>query len=392
MDLSARYFEAQHEYYLADFIKEQLKVLDDIWSGAPYIGATFYVPSELLALFNVRVLYLERIAGFAAAIKLINNLNLYRSKFNLPEICTCTYQLLFHTLVNEKIIPRPAAFVATSYTCEDAWQYCKYAAAEFNVPFHFISVPKEKNSASIKSISSQLNHLYHSLANQYDIIGELSEIINVSNETIRIKQNIDSLRIEYPGIFHSNNSLKLFTLYNDLGRKSALNIFSKIYQKIRDGVTEYKPLTTIKLIWLGVIPLYLNHIIRDIENQYGCRVVFEELFYYSKNEISEDTFYQDLAVRICDSIHFLDEMRTEILFDLIDKFHADGVIHFTQRDCQFLGPKVPNLRQKFEQKKIPFLEISGDVVDSQFFDVNHCWNQLDAFFEIINHRKNADKN
>ena len=141
-----------------------------------------------------------------------------------------------------------------------------------------------------------------------------------------------------------------------------------------------------RILWLGVLPLYRNSIISDIEKKLGYKVVCEEMFNFSDIRLAQDTFFKDLAQRIMCSRFFTLENRIEAMFNNIRDFGIRGIIHFSQRNCSFLPPMVPSIREKAEEERLPFIEISGDVVDPDFFDENKAWQQLNAFDKQIHGR------
>ena len=140
------------------------------------------------------------------------------------------------------------------------------------------------------------------------------------------------------------------------------------------------------ILWLGIVPLYKNSIISDIEKRLGCKAVCEEMFDFGGVKLTPNTFFEDLALRIMRSRFFSLESRMEAIFKNVSNFDIKGIIHFSQRHCRFLPPMVPAIQKKAEEKQIPFIEIQGDVVDPDFFDEEKAWRQLEYFNEQIHGR------
>ena len=63
LNLSVRLLKGEGKHTLAQYIAGQLETLQRIQEGAPYLLCTYYVPPELLLLYDVEVLYIERIVG-----------------------------------------------------------------------------------------------------------------------------------------------------------------------------------------------------------------------------------------------------------------------------------------------------------------------------------------
>ena len=91
-----------------------------------------------------------------------------------------------------------------------------------------------------------------------------------------------------------------------------------------------------RILWLGVLPLYRNSIISDIEKKLGYKVVCEEMFDLGKIKLDQNTFSENLAQRIMCSRFFSLDKRMEAMFNSARDCEIKGIIHFSQRNCMFL--------------------------------------------------------
>lgn len=385
MNIAVRFSEAQPEAYNTMFLIEQLKLLDRILKEEKYYASTFYIPGEIAALFDIPVLYMERIAGFAAANRLIKGLSTRRIKLGMP-ICGCTYQLIFECLIDEGIIPPPSGFIMASFACDDAYMYCMAASSKYSVPVYFVDVMRVEDEESIQYLGIQFKNLYKKLKSNVRQVRQIDEVVNLSNATINLKNKIDRLRIEYPGIMESSDSFKLFTLYNDLGRSYALNIIDEMHSTLEKRVVGYQPIKCLKLLWIGVIPLFNNGILKKTEKRYSCRIVYEDLFNFGNCIISANDFFVDLSRRIISSQFFSVNKRVSEIIRYIKDIKVDGVICFSQRNCRFLPPMLPILRMRLEDLGVPIVEICGDAIDPDYFEESHYWDNIDIFFEMVDRR------
>ncbi|MCC5466510.1 2-hydroxyacyl-CoA dehydratase family protein [Pelosinus baikalensis] len=382
MDLARRFHDAKLESYMGKFLKEQINSFDHIQDGKPYLAATFYVPGEIIALFDAEVVFIERMAGFAAANRIISASGVMSLLSGMPA-CGCSYQALFHSLLADKIIPIPSGFVASSFACDDAWMYCRAAAAKYKIPFYFVDIVQTVEESTVRCAAVQLKAFYKELEGKYRVISSLGEVIAASNKAMAIKEEIDNLRISYPGIMDSMESFKLFTLYNDFGKLPTLQILQDLKSSIQERVKDYKIEKIPRLLWLGMIPLYRNSLLRDMEKRYQCRVVFEELFDFTHQYLTYERFFEDLAKRIVSSPFFSVENRINNILHYVRTLKIDGVVHFSQRNCRFLPPAVPLLRSSLENAGIPFVEMQGDAIYPEYFNETAFWEHLDSFFEMV---------
>ena len=376
LDLAARYHESIGEQHMAYYLRNHLDVLRNITEHKKnYLVATYYVPGELLELLDVEIIYMERLAGLAAAWRIFDK-PVYKATAKGFPACSCSYQALFDLLIDEEVIPKPAGFIALSYACSDAWRYCKASAEKYHVPFYYIDIPKTQNNIQQLHLGEQLEELYHQLKTSFLTKTSMEDVIAASNEAQDIKSEIDVLRITNPG--NILDFFKLFPLYNDLGKKSAVEILKLFKGKLETDASDNNR-NTPKVLWLGIVPLYKNSIISDIEKKLECKVVCDEMIDFGGEKLAHDTFFENLAQRIMCSRFFSLKSRIEAILKNANDFEIKGIIHFSQRNCRFLPPMVPTIRKKVEERNIPFVEITGDVVDPDYFDEQKAWNQLKFF-------------
>lgn len=375
MDLSARLLESRGNTYLARYLKEQKSVLDRVVSGKPYISNTYYVPSELCRLFDVEVVYSERLAGFASASKVLSETDLIHTASEIYD-SVCSYQLAFDCLLKQKQIPLPDSVIAMSYACDDAWMYYRLLSERNRIPFYLIDA-----GFNVKSLGRQVKGLYKWLKGRYKEIGAIKEIVDISNKTLTLKMEIDRLRLTYPGILDSTEGFKIFTLYNDMGTLHAYEILKELKGRLLERAAGYRLPEGRRILWLGLVPLYDTGLINRVEKEYRCRIVFEELFDSTYEYLDASNFFDDLANRIFSSSYYSSANRLEAIVRYADLLKIDGIIHFSQRNCVFLPSMLPLLRKELTKINLPFVEVFGDAVNPACFNEIRFWDALDAFFE-----------
>ena len=383
LDLAVRYHESIGERHMAYYLRNQLEVLRNITeNNKDYLVASYYVPGELFELLDVEVVYIERLAGIAAAWRIFDKPVSRAIAKGFPA-CSCSYQALFDLLIEEGVIPKPVGFIALSYACGDAWTYCKAAADKYGVPFYYIDVPKVLDGGQQIYLSKQFEELYQHLKTLFSAKAHMEDVIAASNEAQDIVNEINLLRLTNPG--NVIDFFKLFPIYNDLGKKSTVEILKLFKDKLETDKT-YDNQNLPKILWLGIVPLYKNGIISDAEKRLGCKVVCEEMFDFGGIRLNYGTFFTNHAQRINRSRFFSLESRMEAIFKNIGDFGINGVIHFSQRNCRFLPSMVSFIKKKVEEKQIPFVEIQGDVVDPDYFDEKKAWSKFERFSERIHGR------
>jgi len=387
LDLSARYYKSLNDHHMAMYINQQLELLRDITERKKdYLAASYYVPSEILSLFDCNAVYIEKIAGLAAAFRIIKN-PVEESKRQGMSPDRCSYQVMFHLLMEGGVIPKPDCFAALSYACNDAWMYCSETAKRSGVAYFHVDVPKIKGGSTPTQetytyLAKQLEELYKQLKLRFPRKSGISEVIENANQTLYIKRKIDTVRHENPECADVTDIFKIFTLYNDLGKKSTTQTINQFLNKITAGYIQNDKHSA-RVLWLGIIPLYRNGIIKDIENKLECKVVGEEMFDFTEVELSYDTFFYDLADRIISTRFFTNESRLDAIFKSARVLGVNGIIHFSHRNCRFLPSLVPSIRKKAKEENIAFVEIQGDAIDPCFFNEAEMWRRLEGFNEKL---------
>ena len=71
LDLTIRFLQTVDKKFILKYIASQKKTLENIYNGKPYILCTYYFPSELVSLFEVEVIYIERLVGLAVGVNIL---------------------------------------------------------------------------------------------------------------------------------------------------------------------------------------------------------------------------------------------------------------------------------------------------------------------------------
>ncbi len=382
LDLTVRYHTSIGQHYMAAYLQNQYNLLKNITEKQKqYIAATYYIPGELLACFDAEAVFLERFAGLAAAWRLLDH-PVARADATCFPADGCSYQALFHLLLTEKIIPKPEAFAAMNFSCRNAWRYCKSETQRHYLPFFHVDVPRILSQRQIHILADELQTLYNRLCKMFPVKAEIQDVVQASNEALAVQQKINAFRRAHPEKCSTIDFLKLFPLYNDLGKPDTPDILQGFLKRLTEADTSDTG-NIPRVLWLGIVPLYRNSLLTQIEKQGNCRIVWEEMFDFGNIKLSCDSFFTDLAKRILTSRFFTQENRLTDIAQSIKDFGAQGIIHFSQRNCRFLPSAVPLIRQKAQELQIPFLELRGDAVDPGYFDEQAAAMQLEQFYEQL---------
>jgi benzoyl-CoA reductase/2-hydroxyglutaryl-CoA dehydratase subunit BcrC/BadD/HgdB len=352
LDLAVRLLRGSGRDFLSGYLFHQKSVLERIKSGKPYILSTYYFPSEIAAIFDVEFLYIERTVGLYVG----SNMAVGEDTGELPK-WICSYQKAFFEMIKEGVLPLPYAMIAIRYPCMDAVKLCEHLHKTFHVPIHYIAV--DTLERDLMKIYSKLDKWFLRKQTTY-------ETICLSNQARRLKRKVDRYRMQYPGIIKSDDCLKIFTLENDFGKPIAVSVLGQLLECIEKRTEEYQTSWKVSVFWMGLIPLYQNSILTEMEGRYPCKFVFEELWLFGANELSEYAFIDEMAKKIRESLFFDTNERINRLIKWIKDFDTNVVVNFSQKNCSFLPPQIKQINRRFENEGIKVYHLGADVVYGGF--------------------------
>lgn len=351
LELAQQLSKIKGENYLASYINSQKKVIARILEGNPYVLCTYYIPSEFTALFQLEILYLERIVGISTGVCIIEN-----EEASTKNKIGCSYHQTFLELIREKIIPLPQRILCLEYPCQNCVDMCWYLHEQYKIPIDFI---KQNN------IEEQLTNLYGKLKQRYGLKQEITKTVWFSNEATKLKYKIDEIRGECPGIISSDNFLKIFTVENDFGTQTAIEVLSNLYDMLRERQADYVKDDRLKIFWMGLIPLNNNSILSSVEKKLPVSFVYEEMWMFGDCYIKEKNFFHEITSKIESGLFYNNYQRADRIISMMKLTESTLAINVTQKRCSFLPPVLKPVQQLLEAEGFGLENITTDVINEQ---------------------------
>ena len=80
--------------------------------------------------------------------------------------------------------------------------------------------------------------------------------------------------------------------------------------------------------------------------------------------------------------------QTQILADMIDQYHVDGVVYHPIKSCRTVSTGLADNRRALMQlRDVPSLFIESDMMDRRVVSEAQLKNRIDAFFEGLASRR-----
>ncbi len=137
-----------------------------------------------------------------------------------------------------------------------------------------------------------------------------------------------------------------------------------------------------RILWIHFAPLYANDIMRYLEEQLDCRIVFDITGYLYWSEHNVDKPVESLANKAL-SHFYLGEAseRIKLYHRLVEEYDADGIIHFMHNGCRAIPGSSWQIRRMADELRLPYMELWGDCIDPRGFSSEQMMLRLEAFRE-----------
>lgn len=352
-----------------------------------YIVTGMFIPCELLTAMDYPFIPTETVSVSIGMMDFNKGLiERMQHRFEGMQLCSPIEVML--GMYEENMLPPPGAVVLSSYMCEDAQKMFEMIARKYNCPSYFLDIPFNVNESSVEYIKSQLNGLIRFLE---DYTGKkmdhasLKETIKYSNLANALRNKILNLRAKHQ-LTQVSDVFPIYPLFTRFGRKDVVEILNSIYLEMTDNIEKgqvYNP--DFRVIWLGMIPLLSNKLMRTLGQQYGIGVALEENSIFSLwDPIDEDDPLEGLAKKYV-TFHPLGtvDRRINAINRFIDEFEVNGVVHFSHIGCRVYNGGVHFIAQEMKKRGIPFVELNGDIIDRRNFPEEVFKLRIETFVEML---------
>jgi benzoyl-CoA reductase/2-hydroxyglutaryl-CoA dehydratase subunit BcrC/BadD/HgdB len=356
-----------------------------------YIVTGMFIPCELFTAIDYPFIPTETVSVSIGMMNynrgLIERMN---HRFDGMQLCSPIEVML--GMYEENMLPPPGAVVLSSYMCEDAQKMFEMIARKYNCPTYFLDIPFNISESSHEYIKSQLAGLIRFLE---DYTGKkmnpdsLRETVRYSNLANALRSKIFNLRAKHQ-LTQVSDVFPIYPLFTRFGRKDVVEILNNIYNEMLDNIENgnvYNP--DFRVIWLGMIPLLSNDLMKNLYDQYSIGVALEENSIFSLwDNVDEENPLDGLAGKYV-SYHPLGtvERRINAINKFIDEFGIDGVIHFSHMGCRVYNGGVYFIEKEMKRRGIPFVELSGDIIDRRNFQEEVLKLRIETFLELLRTEK-----
>ncbi len=367
-------------------------------AGQNSVWTSIFAPAELFRAFGLSPVCLEGLAGLLAAAGAEQAFLQTPSHAAVPNTL-CTFHRVILGLGLSSLLSAPRAVVSASALCDGNNVSFRQLAARRDLPFRLLDIPPEPSGPAVGYLVEQLRDLaalLQSLTGRPLDESAFEEAVAHSRETVRLARTLYRQRCSLRrNVFHAHQMINLlFPLQSLAGTRRLNDTLRALIHDLDDGRrwgrSFGQPLTepdAVRIVWAHIAPLYdYNAIWNILDDGRQAKIVAEECSHLDLDPDADDCRepFAFVARRlIATPQNGPLERRLERLEHIRREAGADAVIHFSHWGCHQAAGAAPLMARHFQSLGVPFLNLTGDCVDSAAAGREQHATRAEAFLESI---------
>jgi len=362
------------------------RIFNDNWS----IGwTTVFVPYEILTSMGVSGMFIEFFGAMLAGTGMSSKyLELSESKGFSTD--SCSYHRTIIGAAMDGLLPKPDVLIGASIPCNGGVKALKRMGEIFNKEVFILNIPIEVTPKSIDYLTEQFEQMIEYVENQtgrkldYD---KLKKSIKYNNQAREYLIEINDLCKNIPSPANSNDLKNFIIIVLLQGTKESVEV-AKLYRdefKFRvdnnlSGNSEEK----YRLMWIQNRIQFKTDLLRILEENYGAKIVIDELNHIWWEPMDENVPLRSLAKRIITHpIVGPAERRLEVITQLAQEYKIDGAVNPAHLGCrQSAGARVL-FKDALQKIGIPLIHLDVDCVDERNYTPGQIMTRMEAFLEML---------
>lgn len=384
--------EFRKGYYYEGFFLDYIEYINKYYSYAfnypeKCVFIDSGVPSEMIFAAGLIPIMIEIIPTLLKNINEQNEVILSADKlfFNTG---TCSFSRFALPAFENGHIPIPKAFVSTT-VCNDMSNNIAMLANKYNVKHFCIDIPYDNSEESVSYLATQYKDLFEFLKDISDTKTNpefIHQVLKNSEESLMYMKNALEMRKNIPALLYGGPMLKFRNINFLRGSKETLEILKEFYEMMnfrkKNNITPVSN-EKVRILWDGSSPVFAGDFFKKIEQEFGAIIVADPMccFSYLDNYIDDENVFYNLSKIMLNNS--LSHNNSKVLIEKAREYQVDGVIHFGQLNCNVINSKNWILKNDMKEARIPYLELTCDLVDKRNFGVEQLYTRIEAFIEML---------
>lgn len=304
---------------------------------------------------------------------------------------SCSYHRAVTGATLRGLMPEPAFLIGTTSPCSGGLAVLENLSSHFGKKMFVLHIPQDESSENIRYLASQMQVMVDFITRVTGASLDTEKLKTAVEKTNRMRDlmvQVYDMAMQVPSPITSkelSNFGIVMALF--LGTDSGVSL-AKIYRdelkhRVQDQVMNGNK-EKFRLLWVQNRIQFKNPIEKLLENEYGAKIVVDELNDITWEPIDADNIYEGLARR-CISIPFNGPIKSRVrhLQQLASDYQIDGAINPCNWGCR-QGAGARGLIEKgFKEIGIPVLNLEVDCVDPRKFTEGQLKTRIEAFLELL---------
>lgn len=362
------------------------RIFDNDWSIA---WTTVFVPYEILNSMSVSGMFIEFFGAMLAGTGMSSKyLDLSESKGFSTD--SCSYHRTIIGAAMDGLLPEPDVLIGASIPCNGGVKALKRIGEIFNKDVFILNIPIDITTDAVDYLTDQFEQMIEYIENEtgrkldYD---KLKKTIKYNNQAREYLIELNNLCKNVPSPANSND-LKNFIIYVLLqGTEESVEV-AKLFRdefkfRIENGLTGLSK-EKFRLMWIQNRIQFKTDILRVLEENYGAKIVIDELNHIWWEPMDENQPLRSLAKRIITHpIVGPADRRLEVITQLAQAYKIDGAVNPAHWGCrQSAGARVL-FKDALQKIGIPLIHLDVDCVDQRNYAPGQIMTRLEAFLEML---------
>jgi len=362
-----------------------------IWKNPNRIIWTNMVMTpELFYAAGLVPVNMELVAGWLSSLHLSREY-ISRSEGNGFSPSICSYHKATLGLIEDGGLSLPLGTAVSSHICDGGVGIANFFRHKYGADTFILNVPFDRKEINTKYLINQYRNLVTWIENYTGkklTDDKIREALELSNKTRAYWLKVLELRKSdpvVPGRFMLRNLFGATFLFgSQFGYEVLKTYHNEMFERHRKVSENNLHKDEKRILWIHFAPLYNNNLLEYLEDELGCRIVFDITghIYWSEYDIEKPL--ESLAERSISHFYLgKTEDRKHLYEEIIQSYKIDGVIHMMQSGCRAIPGASWQVRNVADEQNVPYLELSGDCIDPRGFSEEQMKLRLEAFKETI---------
>ncbi|MFZ5570866.1 MAG: 2-hydroxyacyl-CoA dehydratase subunit D [Thermodesulfobacteriota bacterium] len=308
---------------------------------------------------------------------------------------SCSYHRAVSGAALKGLMPKPEFLIGTTSPCSGGLAVIENLAAHFGKRMFVLNIPQDESRENVDYLAEQIRSLADFVT---EITGlplnpdRLRDAVEKTNRAREIMIEVYELAKQIPSPVTSkdlSNFGVVMALF--LGTEAGIGVaesYRDELKKRRQGITEAAAREKFRLLWVQNRIQFKNPVEKLLEQEYGAKIVVDELNDITWEPVDTAHIYEGLARRSI-SIPINGSIRNRVrhLQKMAEEYRIDGAINPCNWGCRQGTGARGMIEDGFREIGIPVLNLEVDCIDHRKFTEGQIKTRIEAFLEMVGNRK-----